>query len=58
MAETAKGKKYIEIQAYRYVREDGTKVRVPRHDRSTPRYFDRQEAAPVANRTRGGNSAD
>jgi hypothetical protein len=36
MAETAKGKKYIEVQSYTYVREDGTKVRVPRHDRSTP----------------------
>ncbi|MFI4973408.1 MAG: hypothetical protein ACHP84_02590 [Caulobacterales bacterium] len=36
MAETAKGKKYIEVQAYSYVRGDGTKVSVPRHDRSTP----------------------
>lgn len=36
MAETAKGKKYIEVQAYSYTREDGTKVKVPRHDRSTP----------------------
>ena len=36
MAETAKGKKYIEVQPYSYVRDDGKKVRVPRHDRSTP----------------------
>jgi hypothetical protein len=33
MAETKKGKKYIEVPAY--TRKDGTKV--PRHDRSTPR---------------------
>ncbi|HEV3076946.1 MAG TPA: hypothetical protein VHB47_21165 [Thermoanaerobaculia bacterium] len=37
MAETKKGKKYIEIQRYVYFRKDGTKVTVPRHARSTPR---------------------
>jgi hypothetical protein len=37
MAETAKGKKYIEVQAYTYTKGDGTKVKAPRHDRSTPR---------------------
>lgn len=35
MAETKKGKKYVEIQKYAYVR-DGKRITVPRHDRSTP----------------------
>ncbi len=37
MAETSKGKKYVEIQPYKYKKQDGTTVKVPRHDRSTPR---------------------
>ena len=40
MAETAKGKKYIEVQSYTYTRDDGTRVRVPRHDRSTHAGFE------------------
>jgi hypothetical protein len=37
MAETKKGTKYVEVQKYTYTRKDGTKVTVPRHDRSTPK---------------------
>jgi hypothetical protein len=37
MAETKKGTKYVEVQQYKYTKKDGTKVTVPRHDRSTPK---------------------
>lgn len=36
MAETKKGKKFVEIEPYTYKR-DGKTIRVPRHDRSTPK---------------------
>jgi hypothetical protein len=37
MAETNKGTKYVEVQKYSYIKKDGKKVTVPRHDRSTPK---------------------
>jgi hypothetical protein len=36
MAETKAGKKFIRIQGFSYTKDDGTKVKVPTHDRSTP----------------------
>jgi len=36
MAETGKGKKFIRVPAYTRTLEDGTKVKVPAHVRSTP----------------------
>jgi hypothetical protein len=36
MAETKRGNKFVKVPGYTYVR-DGQKVRVPAHDRSTPK---------------------
>jgi len=36
MAETKRGKKFVVVEAYSFKR-NGKTVRVPKHDRSTPR---------------------
>lgn len=36
MAETKRGKKFVVVEAYS-VKRNGKTVRVPKHDRSTPR---------------------